>query len=251
MKRSTLSVAFIAFNEEDRIGEAIASIKDIADEIIVVDSCSTDKTVTVAKQLGAKVITHAWKGFVAQKNYLFSQCSCDYILNLDCDEIITKDLADEIQKTLSSPQFAGYTINRKTRYFGKLLRYSWQPDLCLRLVSRASNPIWQGKYVHESLKINGFIGKLDNYMEHNSFRSLSDQYLKTVKYAQLAAKQNLENGKRFSWGKLIFSPWVYFIKQYFIKRGFLDGYRGLLVAISGFIYGLLKYQFMLEDRIKK
>ncbi len=132
MSNLDLSVAMIVYNEEERLAKTLESIKDIASEIIIIDSNSTDNTCDIAKSYGAKIYNEEWQGFIAQKNSLTKKCTCKYILYLDADEVITADLKKSIIEAISSDKIDGYYIKRKTFYLGKLLNYSWQKDERLR-----------------------------------------------------------------------------------------------------------------------
>ncbi len=240
------SVAIISFNEEKDIKKTLESIRDIAAEIIVVDSHSTDRTREIAEALGAKVFEEDWKGYVGQKNSALQKCTQEWILSLDCDEVVTPELKSSIIDAISNPVADGYLINRKTVYLGRPLNYAWQPEWKLRLVRKSSMPQWEGYDVHETLKIKGKTEKLQGYLLHYSYKDLHDHFTKLVKYARLSAQSYQKIGRRFSFLKLVFNPLGAFIKQFIIKRGFLDGFRGLIVAFSSFFYVFLKYLFLWE-----
>lgn len=246
MKDILLSVSIISYNEESRIKLVLDSIKDIADEIIVVDSFSDDNTVSIAKEYGAKVFSEEWKGFTLQKNSSLEKCSGKWILCLDCDEEITKELSTEIKNIINSSNnnFSGYIINRKTKYLGKLLKYSWQPDNKLRLVKKDANPKWIGENVHESLSIEGNTSYLKNFLIHHSYKDITDHMNKTIKYAKLSATDYYKKGKKASILKLLFSPIFAFNKLYFLNKSFLDGVVGLIAAASAYIYAFLKYAYL-------
>lgn len=242
-----LSAALISFNEEERIKTTLESLKELADEIVIIDSNSTDRTALIASTYGAKFITKPWSGFRDQKNALFGECSGQWILYLDCDEEVTELLAKEIQSTIAAPEtLDGYFINRRTSYLGKILKFSWQPDMKLRLVKRSSIPSWDGEYVHESLSIDGKTGQLQNEIIHHSYKNLSDHMAKTLKYASLAAEAAFANGKKPSVAKIVFAPPLMFFKSYLLKGGFMDGLRGLMASFSAYVYFFLKYSFLWE-----
>ena len=246
MNKLPLSVAIIANNEEDRIVTTLSSLKDIAGEIIVIDSHSSDNTVSIAKEFGAKVFVEDWKGFAGQKNSLTQKCSQDWILYLDADEAITKDLAQEISNVIHENIADGFFINRKTHYLGKLLKHAWQPNYRLRLVKKSAKPHWVGEIVHEELKIEGKTLNLVHHLEHYSYRDIDDHFKRTIKYAKLSAKSYYLKGKKPSVFKLLVNPVFSFTKLYLIKLGFLDGIAGLVAGVSAFIYTFLKYAFLYE-----
>lgn len=242
----SLSVAIISFNEEKDIRRTIESIRDIAAEIIVVDSHSTDRTREIAEDMGAKVFEEDWKGYVGQKNSALQKCTQEWILSLDCDEVVTPELKSSIIDAISNPVADGYLINRKTVYLGRPLNYAWQPDWKLRLVKKSSMPQWEGYDVHETLKIKGKTEKLQGYLLHYSYKDLHDHFTKLLKYARLSAKSYQNTGMKFRFSRLFLSPIVAFLKQLIIKKTFLDGFRGLIVAMSAFFYVFLKYLFLWE-----
>lgn len=251
-----LSICIITFNEEDRLQQTLESIRDIADEIIIVDSHSTDNTVAIAKQYTDKIYQEDWHGFAKQKNFALSRSTGDYILSLDADEELSPELKKAILLAINSNNYDGYTINRKTKYLNKLLKFSWQPDNKLRLVKRSGNPIWQGEIVHEYLVINSTkIKQLDGYIIHHSYKDIEDHNLKTIRYAKLSAVDYYNRGRSPSMLKLLFSPVINFIKMYIFRLGFLDGIQGLIAARSGYIYTFYKYAYLYElvekNRIKR
>lgn len=250
MEKLPLSVAFITKNEEDRLYKTLEAIYDIASEIIVIDSGSSDNTINIAKEFNAKVYEHEWLGFVKQKNLLIDKCNFEYILFLDADEIVTESLKEEIARVIKDNEADGYLINRKTHYLGKLLHHAWQPNYRLRLVKKSANPLWKGEIVHEELTINGHVKKLANCIEHYSYRDIFDHYQRTIYYARLSAQSYIKKGKKPSIFKLLVNPTFSFIKLYFIKLGFLDGFPGLVAGVSAFIYTFLKYAFLFEATIK-
>lgn len=251
MKESlSLSVALITLNEEKRICKTLSSVSDIADEIIVIDSGSVDKTSDIASSFGAKVYHESWKGFVEQKNSLTSKCSCEWILYLDADEEVSDELKKSIIKAVREPYADGYNIKRRTYYLGKLLKYSWQPDIRLRLVRRDKNPLWVGEIVHEELKVDGSVSNLDGYIIHYSYMDIEDHFKKTIKYAELSAESYFRRGRKSSIFKILFNPVMSFIKLYILKGGILDGVQGLIAGVSAYVYSFLKYS-MLWDKNRR
>jgi glycosyltransferase involved in cell wall biosynthesis len=246
MNKLSLSVALISYNEEENIGRTLESVKDIASEIVVVDSGSTDKTVEIAKKYGAKVFVEEWKGYRDQKNSALKKCSMEWVLFLDCDEVVTSELKQSILKALKNSNADGYMVNRKTVYLGKPLNHAWQPDWKLRLVKKSSDPKWEGGNVHEYLTVDGKVEKLEGYLLHYTYRDIKDHFSKVVQYSYLAAVDMNERGKKFRLRKIIFNPAASFIREYFLKKGFLDGIRGFIVAVSATFYSFLKYIYLWE-----
>ncbi len=241
-----LSVAIITYNEEENLPRTLEAIRDIAEEIIIVDSHSTDKTVEIAKNFGAKVFVEDWKGFRDQKNSALEKCNKDWILFLDADEVVSKELKEEIVNAIKTKKADGFYINRKTYYIGRFLNHIWQPDWVLRLVKKDANPRWEGGNIHEYLKIDGKTDKLKGYLYHYTYKDLNDHFNKSLKYAKLSAEEMHKNGKKFKLHKLIINPLWAFFRQYFIKLGFLDGIRGLSVSMSYLFSTFLKYLFLWE-----
>ncbi len=241
-----LSVAIITYNEEENLPRTLKAIKDIASEIVIIDSYSTDKTREIAKSYGAKVFVEDWKGFRDQKNSLLDKCFQDWILFLDADEVVSQELKKNIVKALKNPDADGYLINRKTYYAGKFLEHVWQPDWVLRLVKKSANPRWEGGNIHEYLKIDGKVGKLKGYLYHYSYKDIEDHFKRSLKYAKISAKELHKRGKKFHLHNLILNPTWAFFRQYFLNLGFLDGVRGLAVSMSYLFSTFLKYLFLWE-----
>lgn len=241
-----LSVALISHNEEASIGRTLESISIIAKEIIVVDTFSSDSTKEIAERLGAKVFLEDWTGYASLKNSALSKCSQPWILLLDCDEVPTKELIDNITFAIQNPTADGYELDRKTVYLGKVLNYAWRPDWKLRLVHKDASPEWVGIEVHEELKISGKVGKLKGNLLHYSYIGIEHHLKKTIEYAKASAESYFRQGRKFSILNLIFNPFIAFIRLYIIHMGFLDGIRGLIAGFSTFVYTFLKYIFLWE-----
>lgn len=251
MERLPVSVALISFNEEDNIGRALESIKDIASEIVVVDSHSTDKTREIAKSYGAKVFEEDWKGYVDQKNFALGKCTREYVLSLDCDEVVSSDLKDSIIRAVKDQEADGFYINRKTYYLGRFLEHTWQPEWRLRLIKRSSNPKWEGYDPHDSLYVEGKTKRIKGDLYHYSYKDIEDHYNRALKYSKLVSKAYNKMGRSSKIYNLIFNPMVAFAKNYFIKMGFLDGVRGLSVAVSEAFSTFLKYLYLWEMKNTK
>jgi len=241
-----LSVSIISFNEAANIGRTLDSIQPIASEIIVVDSHSTDDTREIAENKGAMVFDEEWKGHIRQKNSALKKCTQPWILSLDCDEVVSIELREAIIEAVKEGNRPGYTINRRTFYLGKLLRYAWQPDWKLRLVRKDADPRWVGYDPHDRLQIAGRSGRLKGDLVHYSYADLRDHLQRLVMYAEITATSYHQNGRRFHWYHLLISPQVAFIKKYILKRAFLDGSQGFIVCMSSFVYVFLKYLFLWE-----
>ncbi len=235
-----ISVALLTFNSERKLNEVLKSVEGLADEIVVVDSGSTDSTLSICKAFGAKVFYRKFDNFVSQKNFLLSRCSGDWILFLDDDEVVSPELKDSIVNAVSNASYDGYFVNVLTNYLGRWIRHAWYPDWHLRL-ARKDKCRWVGSGVHESLKVDGKIGYLKGDLLHYSYPSLSWHLKKIDLYTTLYAKGAFERGKRFSLLKLLTSPPAAFLRRFLLKRGFLDGFEGFVLSVMAGYYTFLKY----------
>jgi len=220
---------------------AIESLR-CCDEIVVVDSGSTDRTMEIAEKLGARAIDSPWPGYAKQKNLAAEKAAYDWILSIDADESLSEALEAEIwQLKKNGPQFDGYTMPRMAKYLGRWIRHSgWYPDRKVRLYDRRKGQ-WQGAYVHESVKVDGRVGHLQANLLHFTCDSLSE-HLKTMDgYTTLAAQQLLSTDEKVTWGRLILEPPWTFFRTYVLKLGFLDGVEGLAIANMAALYNFVKY----------
>ena len=239
-----LSVLICAKNEEENISRAIKSVMDLAKEIVVVDSGSTDRTVEIAKSLGAKVFFKEWEGYPAQVNYGISLCTSEWILVLDADEELSEELKRSIKKELENPKYDCYFVNRRTYFLGKFLNHTLYPEWRLRLF-RKGKVKYEGE-LHEVVKCFGKTGRLKGDLYHYSFKDFQDFISKNLKYSRISAQILYEKGKRATAINLVLNPTWSFIKFFFLKRGFLDGWRGFVVSLSYAFFNLAKYAFLKE-----
>ena len=236
-----ISATIITYNEERNIARAIESLRS-ADEIIVVDSGSSDRTVEIAAKLGARVVEQTWLGFAGQKNYAAEQAKYDWILAIDADEALSETLEGEIwQLKKNGPQFDAYSMPRLAQYLGKWILHSgWHPDRKVRLYNRRKAQ-WVGKYVHESVQVNGSVGSLDANILHFTCQSLSE-HLKTMdRYTTLAAEEIVASNRKIGWRHLLVDPVWTFLRTLIFQRGFLDGVEGLAIAWMGALYQFVKF----------
>lgn len=241
MNKCQISVALISYNEEHRIRATLDSLNGFASEIILVDSGSTDRTHDIAKSYGAKVFVQEWKGFAEAKNSVLAKCHSEWVLFLDCDEVLTPELRVEIASQVClKNDFAGYKINRCSIYCGKRMKYAWQPDKKLRLVKKSAQPEWIGGIVHEKLTVEGKVGMLKGEILHYSYASITDHFSKAIKYASLSSFDYELKGKKARLVNLILNPIFAFVNMYFVKRAFLDGKLGLVAAFSSMCGTFLK-----------
>jgi glycosyltransferase involved in cell wall biosynthesis len=241
-----VSVTVITKNEAGDIGRALTSAA-WADEIIVVDSGSTDDTVAIARQYTDKVIVREWAGYANQKNHAASIASHDWILSIDADEVVTPELASEVRQVLSAdPSCAAYRIPRVTWHLGRWVRSTdWYPDYQARLYDRRRAD-WAGKYVHESVKARGPVGQLRSEFQHYAYRDISD-HLETIdRYSTYAARQMHEDGRRAGVFDVAIHPSLAFLRNYIAKGGLKDGIAGFIISALNSYYVFLKFAKLWE-----
>jgi glycosyltransferase involved in cell wall biosynthesis len=244
-----LSATIICFNEEEKISRCIESLKEVADEIIVVDSYSTDKTPEIVKELSIRLpitfIQNPFDGHIEQKNFALDQTTHDWVISLDADEA----LSDELRESIKSANFkgVGYRFNRLTNYNGFWVKHcGWYPDTKLRLVQK-SNARWEGVNPHDILKIKvGHEDFLKGDLLHYSYDSITDHIDQTNRFTTISAKASFQNGVRSSLFKIISRPVLKFMKDYFLKAGFLDGRYGLIICTINALSAFLKYSKIKE-----
>ena len=249
MTRPTLSVIIITKNEAELVGRCLESVK-WADEIIVVDSGSTDDTVEICRRYTDRVVVTDWPGFGPQKNRALAMATGDWVLSVDADEEVTEALAQEIQHVLQAPQAQGYTLPRLSSYCGRFMRHSgWWPDPVLRLFHRSAGSFTPVR-VHERVVLNGAVGALTQTLMHHSFRSLDQVLHKVNHYSHESALALHAQGRRASLATAIGHGLWSFFRTYVLKRGFLDGREGFILAVSnaeGTYYRYLKLMY-LQDK---
>ncbi len=239
-----ISATIITLNEERNIGRCIDSLKAVADEIIVLDSLSTDKTEEICRNRGVRFEQRAWEGYSASKNVLNNLASHDYILSIDADEAVDDQLSKallEIKKN-STPQI--YNVNRLTNYCGKWIKHSgWYPDVKTRLFPKEES-YWEGEYVHEELIYpkNLDVIQLEGHLEHYSYYNYIDHRARADKYSALTAQKMFHKGKKASVIKPYLSALGRFIAMYILKVGFLDGKMGFKIAQISAQSNVFKYK---------
>ena len=241
-----VTATVITFNEAANIEAALTSLS-WADEIIVVDSQSSDRTTEIAGKFTDKVIVRPWPGYIAQKNFAAEQASHDWVFSLDADERVTPELAAEIKKLLGKgPGAAGYRVPRVTFHLGRWMRSTdWYPDYQLRLYDRR-RARWSGRYVHESVKADGPVDDLRSELQHFAYRDLAHHIQTMDRYTTLAAKQMFEEGRRTGWVDLMVHPPAAFFRNYVLRGGFRDGVPGLIVSAMNARYVGLKFAKLWE-----
>ncbi|OFV93522.1 MAG: hypothetical protein A3F68_06325 [Acidobacteria bacterium RIFCSPLOWO2_12_FULL_54_10] len=242
-----ISAVIITHNEEKRIGMALET-RSIADEILVVDSGSTDGTRGIVERYGARFIHHDWQGYAKQKNFAASQAKYDWILSLDADEALSPELASEIQqiKINGTGDAVGFLMPRLARYQGRWIRHSgWYPDCKLRLYDRRRGS-WTGNYVHEQVTVDGPVQMLKGDLLHITCDSL-EEHLRTLdRYTSLAAQESCDSGKRSVLPMLLAGPPWKFFETYILRRGFADGFPGFVISVMAGVYVFVKYTKLWE-----
>jgi glycosyltransferase involved in cell wall biosynthesis len=241
-----LSVTVITKNEAADIGGALESVT-WADELIVVDSGSTDETAAIARRYTDRVIVRDWPGYVAQKNYAASIARHDWLFSLDADERVTPDLAREIQGLVATmPPHAAFRVPRVTWHLGRWIRTTdWYPDYQTRLYDRRTAE-WTGRYVHESVSVRGTTGQLRGELQHYAYRDIAD-HLETIgRYTTYAAHQMYENGRRTNPLQIAGHPPLAFLRNYLARGGIRDGAPGLIISALNAYYVFLKFAKLWE-----
>ncbi len=227
-------------NEEINIEDALKSVSD-AQEIIVVDSFSTDKTVEICRKYTEKVYQQEWQGFSRQKQTAVDYSAGPWVFILDADERVTPELKSEIIKNIEENSHDGYYVPRENYFIGKWIKHSgWWPDNTLRLFKKDKGHL-EPREVHEKVVIEGTSGYLENPLKHYTYRSVSDFVERMERYSTLAAKEIRKKSGRAGLTALTVRPAATFLKMYVLRRGFIDGIRGLMLAILYSFYTFLKY----------
>lgn len=253
-KSVQLSVAIITFNEEKNIRRCIESVLPIADDIVVVDSFSTDDTEKICLELGVRFITHQFDGHIEQKNWALTQVKFPHVLSLDADEALDNSLIENIKSIKQNWEFDGYYMNRLTNYCGKWIHHcGWYPDKKLRLWDSRKGK-WGGENPHDKFEM--FEGdKTTSHIKgdilHYSYYSRDQHYKQVYYFTDILAKSQYKAGKKSTIVNLVLSPAVKFIRDYIIKLGFLDGYAGFTIARISAYATFLKYKKLRNLRLSK
>jgi len=246
MSMKNLSAVIITFNEERNIVRCIDSLMDITDEIVVVDSFSTDSTVELCINKGVKLIQHKFEGHIQQKNFALKQAKNDWVISLDADEALSEELKKSIIEILENPTEKGYKFNRLTNYCGKWVRYcGWYPDTKLRLVDR-NFASWGGVNPHDKLELQGGLkeGFLKGNLLHYSYYTKEDHYKQIEYFGKIAAVEAFKNGRGVNKIMVFSKVFAQFIKSYFLKLGVLDGITGLKISYRSAYSTYRKYQIL-------
>lgn len=239
-----ISVVIITYNEINNIARCIASVQAIADEVVVVDSFSTDGTQQLAASLGAKIIEHAFEGHIQQKNWAITQATHAYILSLDADEELSTELIEAIKKLKTSTLLDGYYMHRLTSFCGQWIHHSgWYPDKKLRLWNSTKGS-WQGINPHDEYKLTtgASIATINADILHYSFSTKAQYHKQQEYFTSLSAKAYAQLGKRANAIHLYINPVFKFVKNYVFRLGFLDGKNGLYLCYYNAYYTYIKYK---------
>jgi glycosyltransferase involved in cell wall biosynthesis len=227
-----LSVAIITYNEERNIRRCLSSVAKWADEIVVVDSFSTDQTRAICEEFGARFIQHPFEGHIQQKNYALQQCNGQWILSIDADEAPDEKLASSIQQAITESSFGGYRMNRLTNYCGQWVHHcGWYPDTKLRLVQNGK-AAWQGVNPHDRLEMldRSTTGWLNGDLLHYSYYTREDHLRQIEYFGNIASKALYDQGKKVGWPLVCVKVMVQFIKSFIVKSGWRDGRTGWTIS---------------------
>ncbi|MDF1544624.1 MAG: glycosyltransferase family 2 protein [bacterium] len=243
---STLSVVVITKNEEKNIRRCLDSVK-WADEIVVVDSQSTDRTLEFAREYGAKIYSPVWRGFGPAKRSGVDKATSEWVLSLDADEELSAELAEQIQTIVrSNSDTAGYYVRRKTQFLGRwILHCGWYPDYILRLFRKSAGNVNNAE-IHEKVVVKGEIERLSGEILHYSYPDLEHYFRKSNQYTSLGAQQAFDAGRKSGLFALVIKPPVSFITHYLLRGGFLDGIEGFVLSVLSASAVFVKYAKLRE-----
>lgn len=237
-----LSVVIITFNEEKNIERCLLSVANIADEVVVVDSFSTDRTKDICLKYNARFIQNAFRGHIEQKNFAADQASYDWVLSLDADEALTDSLKEEIVRLKENFTHDGYYMKRLSSYCGHWVKHcGWYPDKKMRLWNRTKGS-WGGENPHDkySLREGCSVSFLKNDLLHYTFHTI-EQHIDTIqKFSTIAATQRYKKGHKTNVFRILLKPFIKFIALYFFRLGILDGYYGFIICINSAFSAYLK-----------
>jgi len=244
-----ISAVVITYNEEANIDRCLASLQTVADEIVVVDSFSTDRTARICRQRAVNFIQHAFEGHIEQKNYAAARAAHDRLLSLDADEVLSDRLQESIRAAKADWRADGYRLARLTNYCGRWIRHcGWYPDARIRLWDRRRGR-WGGLNPHDRVEMDpgSRIGRLDGDLLHYSYAAIEDHIAQINRFSTIAARAAFEQGRRAGLLRdICLNPPLTFLKKYFLKLGILDGYRGFVISINTAYGKFAKYTKLRE-----
>jgi len=242
-----ISACVTAGNEEHKIAACLASLS-WCDEIVVVDSYSKDKTYEISKQFTSMVFQHEWEGYIAQKNYIRTLAHYPWIFFVDADEVVSKNLQSEIEQEFERgpEEIVGYQFPRMVYYLGKWIRHGeWYPDTKLRLFLKDRGHS-EGQEPHDRVFVDGPVKTLHAPLYHFTYDNMTDHIHTLNRFSSISANEKFNRGNKFRWTDLLFRPPWRFIKSYILKRGFMEGRQGLIIAIMSSYGVFIKYAKLME-----
>jgi len=242
---TSLSGIVIAKDAEETVGACLRSLTQICDEVVLVDSGSTDRTIEIAQESGATVYCQEWLGFGPQKEFALKKTQGEWVLWLDADEELDSEAQESITFTLTAPLYDVYEIKRRTALFGRFLDHAWSGDSVKRLFRRQLGRFTQHK-VHEGLAYDGTPGKLQGHILHYSFPCLESALEKSARYAALFAEEQIARGRRATFWSMAVVPWTTFLKTYILKLGLLDGIEGFIASRLAMEHTFVKFAKLYE-----
>ena len=247
-----VSAIVVCFNEERNIGACLESLR-WCEEIVVVDSFSTDGTVEICRRYTDRVIQRKWAGYRDQKAFAHSQATKEWVLLVDADERVTPELKEEIRQSLihDGTQYAGYSVPRLVYYLSRWWwRGGWYPDYDVRLFRR-ERAIWGGMDPHEKILVDGKVRRLRHPLHHFSYRNIDDHMQRINRFTSISSAELLKGNQRWRWSDALLRPAFRFFRSYFLKRGFMEGFAGFYVAVTAAVYVFLKYAKLWELELEE
>jgi glycosyltransferase involved in cell wall biosynthesis len=247
-----ISAIVVCFNEEERIEDCLKSLS-WCDEIVVVDSYSSDRTPEICRKYTSRFIQREWSGYREQKAFAHSQATKDWVLLVDSDERVTPELQREIIETLATDngEYAGYALPRLVRYLNRWWwRGGWYPDYDVRLFCR-NRATWGGIDPHEKIIVDGRVRRLQNPLHHFTYRSIDDHINRINRFTTISSAELSKAGGRWRLSDALLRPAARFFRSYIIKRGFMEGFAGFYVAVTAAVYVFLKYAKLWEIELKE
>ncbi|MGH7797752.1 MAG: glycosyltransferase family 2 protein [Candidatus Binatia bacterium] len=248
----TVSAIVVCFNEEHNIGDCLESVR-WCDEIVVVDSFSTDRTPEICRRYTDRFIQRPWAGYRNQKAYAHSQATKDWVLLVDADERVTAELQQEILEVLTREkgQYAGYSVPRLVHYLGRWWRRGgWYPDYDVRLFRR-DRATWGGSDPHEKIIVDGAVRRLRYPLHHFTYINIEDHLNRINRFTSISSRELQKEGGRWHLAAALARPAVRFFHSYVLKRGFMEGFAGFYVAVTAAVYVFLKYAKLWELELKE
>jgi glycosyltransferase involved in cell wall biosynthesis len=250
--RPRVSAIVVCFNEQDRIADCLESLR-WCDEIVVVDSFSTDRTPEICRRYTERFYQRAWTGYREQKAYAHSLATEHWVLSVDSDERVTAELKQEILDSLArdGDEYAGYAVPRLVYYLRRWWwRGGWYPDYDVRLFRR-ERATWGGSEPHEKILVDGRVRRLRNPLEHYTYRNIDDHIQRINCFTSISSGELKKAGRRWRRSDVILRPAVRFVRSYILQRGFMDGFPGFYVALSSAVYVFLKYAKLWELELEE